>query len=198
MIVLVNEQSASASEIVSGALQDHGRARILGTRTFGKGSVQEIRQLEGNRGILKFTTGHYVLPSGRRIDRAMVDVTGAWGVAPSPGLRVHETDAAMAQRLRARREHRRITEDASAPACPDPAWIRTTMHDELLAVAAEVLTDRVRRGAWPQRFDEDDPASVAHRNEIDRLEALRGRLAEQLIEMEDRLDVLHAESHGGA
>ena len=66
MIVMVNEGSASAAEIVSGALQDNGRALILGTQTFGKGSVQTVIPLEGGA-ALKLTTAKYYTPKGRSI-----------------------------------------------------------------------------------------------------------------------------------
>jgi carboxyl-terminal processing protease len=67
IIVLINGGSASASEIVAGALQDHKRATILGTRSFGKGSVQTIIPLGNNNGALRLTTARYYTPSGKSI-----------------------------------------------------------------------------------------------------------------------------------
>ncbi len=80
LVVLVNQYSASASEIVSGALKDWHRALIVGQRTFGKGSVQMLFPLDTKKAYLKLTTSHYYLPSGRCIHREENSTT--WGVDP--------------------------------------------------------------------------------------------------------------------
>jgi len=67
LVLLVNENSASASEVLGGALQDYDRATLVGTKTFGKGSVQSIEELSFG-GAVKFTTAHYLTPKSRVID----------------------------------------------------------------------------------------------------------------------------------
>jgi len=92
MVVLVNGGSASASEIVAGALQDHKRATIMGTATFGKGSVQTILPL-GNNTAIKLTTARYYTPSGRSIQAKGItpDIVVEDPTAPTVG-RLREAD----------------------------------------------------------------------------------------------------------
>ncbi|NOX58705.1 MAG: S41 family peptidase [Planctomycetes bacterium] len=81
LIVLINESSASASEIVSGAIKDHERGLILGERSFGKFSVQNLIQLAHSDAHLKLTTARYYLPSGKSLHREKGAKT--WGVEPN-------------------------------------------------------------------------------------------------------------------
>jgi carboxyl-terminal processing protease len=92
MVVLVNGGSASASEIVAGALQDHKRATVMGTATFGKGSVQTILPL-GNNTAIKLTTARYYTPSGRSIQAKGIipDIVVEDPTAPTVG-RLREAD----------------------------------------------------------------------------------------------------------
>lgn len=98
IVVLINGGSASASEIVAGALQDHRRAVIIGTRSFGKGSVQTIMPLQGD-GAMRLTTARYYTPSGRSIQ--------ALGVSPDilveqrPAIEVAAEEDARQQRFEA-------------------------------------------------------------------------------------------------
>ncbi|ANV98708.1 peptidase S41 [Helicobacter enhydrae] len=95
LVVLVNGGSASASEIVAGALQDHKRAVLVGEQTFGKGSVQVFRPL-GEKDGLKLTTAKYYLPSGRTIQAVGIkpDIEAHYGAVPQAnnGFEIKEAD----------------------------------------------------------------------------------------------------------
>jgi carboxyl-terminal processing protease len=87
MIVLVNRYSASAAEIVAACLQDHHRAVVMGERTWGKGSVQNVIELEDSHAALKLTTAAYRRPSGKNIHRFPESKEAdEWGVAPDKGF----------------------------------------------------------------------------------------------------------------
>jgi carboxyl-terminal processing protease len=89
MVVLVNQNSASASEIVSAALQDHKRAVVVGQRSYGKGSVQNIIDLDGGNSVLKLTVASYYRPSGENIHKFKnAKNSDKWGVSPDKGAEV--------------------------------------------------------------------------------------------------------------
>ena len=89
MVVLVNRYSASASEIVAACLQDHDRAVIVGERTWGKGSVQNVVELEEGKSALKLTTATYTRPNGHNIHRFPdAKDSDEWGVKPNLGYEV--------------------------------------------------------------------------------------------------------------
>ncbi len=104
IVVLVNRYSASASEIVAACLQDHQRAVVAGERTWGKGSVQNVIDLENGRSALKLTTAGYCRPNGKNIHRFPdAKPTDSWGVSPDPGFEIKLADREMVDLMRDRR-----------------------------------------------------------------------------------------------
>ena len=103
MAVLVNRYSASASEIVSACLQDHKRAIVVGERTWGKGSVQNVIDLEDGKSALKLTTASYWRPNGHNINRAEgAKDTDEWGVMPDKGYELKLPDGELSELVRDR------------------------------------------------------------------------------------------------
>ena len=107
LAVVVNQQSAGAAEIVAACLQDHDRGVIVGQRTFGKGTVQEIIDLGPDYGVMKLTTSSYWRPSGKNIQRPPhATAKDQWGVSPNEGYQVvfSKEEFARWQLWRARRD----------------------------------------------------------------------------------------------
>ena len=113
LVVLINEYSASASEILSGALKDHDAALIVGQRSFGKGSVQMLDKLGGrgdDEAYMKLTTSHYYLPNGECIHKE--EGATSWGVEPD--VKVEMTPRQMNDAIRARQAMEVLRADGSA------------------------------------------------------------------------------------
>ncbi len=101
LAVLMNGGSASASEIVAGALQDHGRAVVVGERSFGKGSVQHLIHLKAHDAAIKLTVAHYRLPEGRIIHRTPLNEhTDSWGVMPDVVVELTNAEVRAIQQSR--------------------------------------------------------------------------------------------------
>jgi carboxyl-terminal processing protease len=91
--ILVNGQTASAAEIVAACLQDDHRAVIVGERTYGKGTVQDLIDLEPGCGAMKLTTKSYWRPSGKNIQRPQGNsANGGWGVSPDKGFKIEASE----------------------------------------------------------------------------------------------------------
>ena len=120
--ILVNRYSASASEILAAALQDHGRAVIIGERSYGKGSVQNVIPMESQSSALKLTTASYWRPSGKNIHRFPDSKeTDEWGVKPNPEMEVKLEDKERVdyQRWRGDRDVVREVGKPHTPLLPD-------------------------------------------------------------------------------
>jgi len=121
LVVLVDTYSASASEIVAACLQDHHRATIIGQRTYGKGTVQKVYMLEGNKSALRLTFATYWRPNNKDIHkRKGAKETDDWGVRPDEGQEVVVTKELREQLLEARLNRDLDVIEGVAQAAPAP------------------------------------------------------------------------------
>ena len=165
MAVLVNEHSASASELLAACLQDHHRAVIVGQRSYGKGTVQEIVQLPPGYGAVKVTVADYWRPSGKDINRphhpedsgdgaAKPEPDGDWGVMPDSGYEVLWTPSSASglpaggSTSTSTPRSRTNSPPATPPRSPKPPGILDV--DPQLAKAVEYIRGSCRAlGAMP-------------------------------------------------
>ena len=192
IVVLANEFSASASEIVTGALSENDRAQFVGTRTFGKGSVQQVNKLK-SPGAIKITNAYYYLPNGRNIHRKKDQET--WGVDPKDGFYVPMTTDQIKEML----DHRRVGEshradfrdqqnagDASGASTMTPAVIEETRADPQLAAALAAILGKVETGQWP-KVGESGADDLARQSERERLSRRRGQLQDAVSRIDGEL-----------
>lgn len=137
LVVLVNHFSASASEIVAACLQDHGRAIVVGERTWGKGTVQTPIELEQGKSLLRLTIAGFWRPSGKNIHRSPTATEDdVWGVSPSPGYEVKLDDKRAIEVAKLRRQRDVLPRGGEAPAEPPK------LDDPMLDKALEYLREK--------------------------------------------------------
>ncbi|MEM6314764.1 MAG: S41 family peptidase, partial [Planctomycetota bacterium] len=151
MAVLVNEMSASASEIVSGALRDLDRATVIGMRTFGKGSVQMLFPVGRGAARLKLTTSHYHLPNGESIHKDEMD--REWGV--NPDLQIEMTNSQLIAAQTARNDLDVLQREGEPLAGEPIEELQQTLLDSDPQLSAALLVLRLQLAA--------DEAAVALR-----------------------------------
>lgn len=125
MVILIDGYSASASEITAACLQDHHRAIVVGTRSWGKGTVQNVIPFEGGKSRLKLTVATYWRPSGHNIHRHVdAKEEDPWGVKPNPGYEVPTDDETLTKIILLRQERDKVKlntlDDGPARDNPEP------------------------------------------------------------------------------
>jgi carboxyl-terminal processing protease len=189
MVVMINGGSASASEIVAGALADNGRAVILGERSFGKGSVQSVHRLPSGQGQLKITEQHYYLPSGRLLHRT--DDATEWGVDPSEGYYVPMTNAEIREMWRVRRDEETIRSERTRVEgeWSDPEWILEHLKDKQLSASVLAIRSRLAGGDW-EPTGEDVPEGTFEGLALEDAERRQRLLERELKRVQKQIDAL--------
>ena len=151
LAILVNGYSASASEIVAACLQDNKRAIVVGTRSYGKGTVQHVIRIEAGKSILKLTSASYWRPSGKNIHRMRdADESDDWGVFPNEDLEVKLTEEQDNQR-RVARKNRDLYQDDAVPKAESDDDSSEPFVDVQLQKAVEELQKQLdQQEARPQ------------------------------------------------
>ncbi|MEO0475020.1 MAG: S41 family peptidase [Planctomycetota bacterium] len=191
LVILINENSASASEIVAGAMLDNNRALLVGSRSFGKGSVQQLLPLSDGTSAIKLTTAYWYLPSGKMIHRK-ADAT-EWGVDPSPGNYLPVDPESMREMLIKRREVEVDDPFARLDGQVTPQWLREQLLDEPMAAGLEAAQQMLESDGWP-KVGIDRKAALAEPSERERLEHRREELNELLKQVDEEIEQLPAES----
>ena len=152
LVVMVDGFSASASEITAACLQDHGRASVVGVRSWGKGTVQNVMPFEGGRSALKLTVATYWRPSEQNIHRH-VDATedDPWGVSPDQGFEVAVDEETQTKILLWRRERDKVLRDTEG-AETDPEGKTDSSTESTESPAEEGELPDIRGFEDPQRL----------------------------------------------
>ncbi|MBL4591986.1 MAG: S41 family peptidase [Phycisphaerales bacterium] len=191
LVVLVNGQSASASEVLSGALADQDRAVVIGTRSFGKGSVQSVRELPSKAGVLKLTEQYYYLPSGRLLHRR--DDSTVWGVDPTPGYYLAMSNEEQNAMLIARREQEVLSKNDDefvAVDIKDTEAVLDRLDDPQLSAAVGVMAHRIKTGEFePVGIEPNTPDDVALAS-LNTLRDQRERLVREVIRIDRRVQAV--------
>ena len=136
MVVLINGGSASASEIVAGALQDHRRAVVMGVKSFGKGSVQTVMPIQG-QGAIRLTTARYYTPSGRSIQATGIEPDiEVVATRPDPNAPARDREADLRRALRNDADRPQTAPQAAPPPLP-PLGVPQSVLDRVSRMPAE-------------------------------------------------------------
>lgn len=160
LVVLVNEQTASAAEVLAGALKDNERALVVGARTYGKGSVQSLIKLGDDGGAMRLTTTYYYLPSGRNIHRRPGEKD--WGVDPTDGyyVAVGAEQRKALHEAQIKRDVLPVPGAAQRQAQVTPESLQKDFGDPQLAAALKTLLARLTTGQYV-KVGQENAALVA-------------------------------------